>query len=275
MTGNAGEAPLLVVDDLSVTLPSRGGPVPVLDGVGFSLGREKLGLVGESGAGKSTVGRALLGLLPAGAGVRARRIALGPDELAGASPARLRQFRGRRMAMILQDARHALDPVMTVGAQIAEAVRAHARVDARAARQRGLALLESVHVADAARVWRAYPHELSGGLGQRAMIAMMLAAEPEVLIADEPTSALDVIARAGVLRVLDELVAARGMGLLLISHDLHLVGRFCDRVLVMQAGRIVEALAAGALDQARHPYTRALLAARPRLLAGAHARAAP
>jgi len=247
----------------------------VLDGVGFSLGREKLGLVGESGAGKSTVGRALLGLLPAGAGVRARRIALGPDELAGASPARLRQFRGRRMAMILQDARHALDPVMTVGAQIAEAVRAHARVDARAARRRGLALLESVHVADAARVWRAYPHELSGGLGQRAMIAMMLAAEPEVLIADEPTSALDVIARAGVLRVLDELVAARGMGLLLISHDLHLVGRFCDRVLVMQAGRIVEALAAGALDQARHPYTRALLAARPRLLAGAHARAAP
>ena len=275
MTGNAGEAPLLVVDDLSVTLPSRGGPVPVLDGVGFSLGREKLGLVGESGAGKSTVGRALLGLLPAGAGVRARRIALGPDELAGASPARLRQVRGRRMAMILQDARHALDPVMTVGAQIAEAVRAHARVDARGARRRGLALLESVHVADAARVWRAYPHELSGGLGQRAMIAMMLAAEPEVLIADEPTSALDVIARAGVLRVLDELVAARGMGLLLISHDLHLVGRFCDRVLVMQAGRIVEALAAGALDQARHPYTRALLAARPRLLAGAHARAAP
>jgi peptide/nickel transport system ATP-binding protein len=207
--------------------------------------------------------------------MRARRIVLGTDEIAGASATRLAGLRGRRIAMVLQDARHALNPVMTVGAQIGEALRVRRRLDANAARRRGLALLESVHVPEAERVWRAFPHELSGGLGQRAMIAMMLAPEPGILVADEPTSALDVVSREGVLGVLDELVAARGLGLLMISHDLHLVGRFCDRVLVMQRGRIVEALEAERLEAARHPYTRRLLAARPRLLARAGGEARP
>jgi peptide/nickel transport system ATP-binding protein len=170
--------------------------------------------------------------------------------------------------MILQDARHALNPVMTVGAQIAEASRAHHAVSAREARRRGLALLDSVRIADPERVWRAYAHELSGGLAQRAMIAMMLAPGPDLLVADEPTSALDVIAREMVLGVLDEQVRDRRMGLILISHDLAVVSRFCDRVLVMLEGRVVEEVAGAALEHARHPYTRRLLAARPRLAAG-------
>jgi peptide/nickel transport system ATP-binding protein len=255
-------APLLVVDGLSVTFARDRRPLRAVDRVSFTLGREKLGLVGESGAGKSTLGRALLGLAP-GATVDARRLAFKGRELA--RPAAFARLRGREAAMILQDARHALNPVMTVGAQIAEAVRAHHAVSAREARRRGLALLESVRVLDPGRVWRAYAHELSGGLGQRAMIAMMLAPGPDLLVADEPTSALDVIARETVLGVLDEQVRDRRMGLILISHDLALVSRFCDRVLVMLDGRVVEEVAGAALERARHPYTRRLLAARPRL----------
>ena len=249
---------LLAVEGLRVDF----GAAPVVDGVSFTMGREKLGIVGESGAGKSTVGRALLGLLGGGAVVGARSLRLNGREIgAGGVAAR----RGRDIAMILQDARHALNPVMTVGSQIAETLHRHRGLGGGAARAAGIDMLEAVHVADAARVWRAYPHQLSGGLGQRAMIAMMLAPGPALLVADEPTSALDVIAREAVLAVLDEQVRARGMGLILISHDLAMVGRFCDRVLVMREGRVVEALAAADLARARHPYTKTLLAAAPKL----------
>ncbi|MDP6237837.1 MAG: ABC transporter ATP-binding protein [Alphaproteobacteria bacterium] len=238
------------------------GAAPVVADVSFSLGQEKLGIVGQSGAGKSSVGRALMGMLGSHASVSVEHLALQGREMLLSELARLR---GDRLAMILQDARHALNPVMTVGAQIGETLRRHRGLRGSGARVAGLALLKSVHVGDAARVWQAYPHELSGGLGQRAMIAMMLAPDPALLIADEPTSALDIIARERVLAELDGQVQARGMGLILISHDLSLVGRFCDRVLVMREGKVVETLSE--LDKATHPYTRALLDAAPKLLA--------
>jgi peptide/nickel transport system ATP-binding protein len=166
--------------------------------------------------------------------------------------------------MILQDPKFSLNPVMTIGAQIEEAIRQHQRVGRREARDRALAALADVRIRDPGRVHGAYPHELSGGMGQRAMIAIMLAAGPRLLIADEPTSALDVTVQMQVLAILDDLVVERGMGLVFVSHDLDLVASFCDRVLVMYAGRVVETLRADALDEARHPYTRGLLACLPR-----------
>jgi len=167
--------------------------------------------------------------------------------------------------MILQDPKYSLNPVMRVGEQVAEAYLAHHRIGADEARQRAVAMLETVRIRDPRRVYDLYPHEVSGGMGQRIMIAMMMITRPEVIIADEPTSALDVSVRRQVLSTLDSLVSDHGMGLIFISHDLNLVRSFCDRVLVMYAGRVVESIAAADLDRARHPYTQGLLAALPRL----------
>ena len=254
--------PLLEAADLTVDLPGANGPARAVDGVSFAMGRERLGVVGESGAGKSTLGRCLLGLLPPGARVSARRLRLGARDLRTDAAA----ARGRAVGLIPQEPRQALNPVMRVGAQIAETLRVHRRAPTRrAARALGLAMLESVRIADPERVWRAWPHELSGGLAQRAVIAMALAPGPALLVADEPTSALDAMARARVLAVIDEQARARGMGVILIGHDLPLVRRFCDRLLVMRRGRVVEAL--GAADEPRHPWTRRLLAAAPVLAA--------
>lgn len=177
----------------------------------------------------------------------------------------MRGIRGRRMSMIMQDPKYSLNPVMCIGEQIAEALLAHHKVPRAEARERTLAMLEAVRIRDPQRVFKLYPHEVSGGMGQRIMIAMMLIQQPEIVIADEPTSALDVSVRLQVLAVLDELVSQRGLGLIFISHDLNLVRHFCDRVLVMYAGRVVESIAAADLDNARHPYTRALLDALPSL----------
>jgi peptide/nickel transport system ATP-binding protein len=171
---------------------------------------------------------------------------------------------------VLQDPKYSLDPVMTIGAQIVETLQAHRPTPAREARRAMHEALEAVGIADPGRVERLYPHEVSGGMGQRAMIAMMLIARPELLIADEPTSALDVTVQLQVLGVLDRLVAERGMGLIFVSHDLRLVTSFCDRVLVMYAGHVVEEIAARDLAQARHPYTRGLLACLPQLEAPRH-----
>ena len=258
--------PVLVVDDLRVAFPNRdGGFTEAVRGVSFTLGRERLGIVGESGSGKSQTGRAILGLTAPEGRVTAQRLQFHGTDLLGCSPRQRRALRGGRIAMVLQDPKFSLNPVMTVGDQIIETLRAHSRVSGREARQAALAALESVQIDDPARVFRLYPHEVSGGMGQRAMIAMMLIANPELLIADEPTSALDVTVQLQVLAILDGLVRQRGMGLIFISHDLRLVSTFCDRILVMYAGRVVEEIAAGGLADARHPYTLGLLNCLPKL----------
>jgi peptide/nickel transport system ATP-binding protein len=166
--------------------------------------------------------------------------------------------------MVMQDQKYSLNPVMTVGKQIREAYRAHARTSRAQAERRALDVLAAVRIRDPERVYHCYPHEVSGGMGQRVMIAMMLVGDPDILIADEPTSALDVTVQMQVLAILDDLVGERGLGLIFISHDLGLVASFCDRVLIMYAGRVLETCAARELHRARHPYTRGLLAALPR-----------
>ena len=254
--------PVVEAADLRVVFP---GGLQAVRGVSFTLGRERLGIVGESGSGKSTVCRALLGLVPASARIEAERLSIGGRSVLGLTPRGWRDIRGKRAGMILQDARYSLNPVLRVGTQIEETFRAHHRIGRAEARRRTIASLEAVRIDDPESVYRRYPHEISGGMGQRVMIAMMLAPEPDVLVADEPTSALDVTVAARVLATLDDLVTRRGMGLILVSHNLDLVGRFCDRVLVMHRGRVVEELRGSALDQATHPYTRGLLAASPRL----------
>ncbi|PKP69626.1 MAG: peptide ABC transporter ATP-binding protein [Alphaproteobacteria bacterium HGW-Alphaproteobacteria-4] len=255
---------LLAVENLTVTFPSRQGPQSVVRNVSFTLGRERLGIVGESGSGKSQTGRALLGLTPTSGLATADRMEFDGIDLRAASPAQWRKLRGARMSMVMQDPKFSLNPVMTIGRQLAEAARRVASGSADA-RDRAVAMLEAVQIRDPARVMAAYPHELSGGMGQRAMIAMMLITEPDLLIADEPTSALDVTVQIEVLRILDDLVTSRGMGLIFISHDLQLVSSFCDRVLVMYAGRVVEELRAADLAQAQHPYTRGLMGCLPRI----------
>jgi len=255
--------PLLDVRDLHVNFVNGRQSTPAVRGVSFQLGQEKLAIVGESGSGKSTVGRALLQLLPSKARIEASRMQFGTVDLLHARPARMREIRGKRISMIMQDPKYSLNPVVRVGEQIAEAWRSHHRGQHAAARQRALAMLEEVQIRDPERVYQLYPHEISGGQGQRVMIAMMLITEPELVIADEPTSALDVSVRLQVLTLLDELVKARGLGLIFISHDINLVRSFCDRVLVMYAGRVVESLAASELDRAQHPYTQGLMAALP------------
>lgn len=255
---------LLAVENLRVTFPTRQGPSEVVRGVSFTLGRERLGIVGESGSGKSQTGRALLGLTPAPGWAGADRLEFDGTDLRNLSPRDWRRLRGKRMSMVMQDPKFSLNPVMAVGKQLMEVLRIHGAGRAEA-RRAALEMLEAVQIRDPERVFRAYPHELSGGMGQRVMIAMMLVSAPDLLIADEPTSALDVTIQIEVLRILDTLVSERGMGLIFISHDLRLVSSFCDRVLVMYAGRVVEELRAADLGQARHPYTQGLLNCLPQI----------
>ncbi|MBP2443180.1 ABC transporter ATP-binding protein [Rhizobium leguminosarum] len=256
---------LLTVDKLKVSYPTRTGMIEAVRGVSFTLGKERLGIVGESGSGKSQTGRAIMGLTPKHAVVTADRLDFNGIDLIKASAGERRRLRGKRIAMILQDPKYSLDPVMTIGRQICETLRTHERVGKAEARERALAMLEAVQIRDPKRVFDLHPHEVSGGMGQRAMIAMMLIAGPELLIADEPTSALDVTVQLDVLRIMDRLVSERGMGLIFVSHDLRLVSSFCDRVIVMYAGKIVEELAAADLKHAQHPYTKGLLNCMPEI----------
>ena len=256
---------LLEVEVLDVSFPGRGGVTRAVRGASFSLGRERLGIVGESGSGKSTTGRALLGLIPRPGIVTAKRINFGGQDLMKMQDADWQALRGRRISMVMQDPKYSLNPVIKVGHQIQETYRLHHGATAEEARKRALTMLEAVKIRDADLVYHLYPHQLSGGMGQRVMIAMMLIAEPDLLIADEPTSALDVTVQNQVLRILDDLVTDRGMGLIFISHNLNIVSSFCDRVLIMYGGRILEQIEARNLGQAQHPYTRALLAAAPSL----------
>lgn len=262
--------PILTVDDLRVTFPTRTGAIEAVRGVSFTLGRERLGIVGESGSGKSQTGRAIMGLTPPHAQITAKTLQFDGIDLLDISDRERRALRGGRVAMVLQDPKYSLNPVMTIGKQVAETLKAHGKYSSSEIRKRSISMLEAVQIRDAERVMKLYPHEVSGGMGQRVMIAMMLVAEPELLIADEPTSALDVTVQLEVLGILDKLVAERGMGLIFISHDLRLVSSFCDRVIVMYAGKIVEEIAASDLANAKHPYTQGLLNCMPKIGADQH-----
>jgi peptide/nickel transport system ATP-binding protein len=255
---------LLEVDDLRVTFATESGPVEAVRGVSFALGRERLAIVGESGSGKTMTGRAILRLIPA-ARVTARRLAFDGIDVLAASDRQMRALRGRRITMVMQDPKFSLNPVMRTGDQLTEGLRRRDGMGARDARRKAIEMLEAVQIRDPERVLHAYPHELSGGMGQRVMIAMMLIPDPDLLIADEPTSALDVTVQAEILRILDRLVRERGLGLIFISHDLQLVSRFCDRVMVMYKGKVMEEIAAVDLAAARHPYTRGLLNCLPKI----------
>jgi len=256
---------LLSVENLRVTFDTEAGRVEAVRGVSFSLGRERLGIVGESGSGKTMTGRSVLRLIRPPGRIEADRMTFDGQDLMRLSEREMRALRGPRIAMVMQDPKYSLNPVLRVGDQLMEGLRQRDRLGRAAARAKAIAALEAVQIRDPERVMDAYPHELSGGMGQRVMIAMMLIPNPDLLIADEPTSALDVTVQAEVLRILDDLVRERGMGLIFISHDLRLVARFCDRVLVMYKGRVVEELAAADLLNARHPYTQGLLNCLPRI----------
>ncbi|MFC0407287.1 ABC transporter ATP-binding protein [Roseomonas elaeocarpi] len=257
--------PLVEIRNLQVSFASATGVTPAVRGLSLTIGREKLGIVGESGSGKSVTGRALMRLLPGTADVRADALRFDQTDILRAPEREMRRIRGGRIGLILQDPKYSLNPVMTIGRQIGEALRQHKRIGRGEARDRSLALLESVRIRDPKRVLDSYPHEVSGGMGQRVMIAMMLAPEPDMLIADEPTSALDASVQADILRLIGDLVDSRGMALMLISHDLPLVSHFCDRILVMYSGQVMEELKASELHHAEHPYTRGLLACLPSL----------
>jgi peptide/nickel transport system ATP-binding protein len=259
------EAPLLIVESLHVDFDTPKGVVHAVRGVSFDLGREKLGIVGESGSGKSQTGRAILGLLAPRGRAHARRVQFDGIDLLRADEATMRRIRGDRISMIMQDPKYSLNPVVKVGKQIEEAYLVHTKGSRQEARERTLAMLEAVQIRDPQRVYHAYPHEVSGGMGQRIMIAMMMIPQPDIIIADEPTSALDVTVQLQVLAILDDMVSQRGMGLIFISHDLNLVASFCDRVLIMYDGQVMEVRDAGDLEHAEHPYTRGLLNCLPQV----------
>ncbi len=259
-------AELLEVRDLRVTLQTARGPADALRGVSFAMARgDTVGLIGESGCGKSITALALMGLLPEGARV-AGSIRLHGQELTALPEAGLCTLRGNRIGMVFQEPMTALNPLHTVGRQIAEPLRLHKGLSAAAARAQALRLLERVQLPQAAQRLDAYPHQLSGGQRQRVVIAIALACGPDLLVADEPTTALDVTIQREVLDLIRELVREVGMGLLLISHDLGVMADTVQRLLVMYGGTVVESgPTAEVFDRLAHPYSRGLFAARPRI----------
>ena len=259
--------PLLSLETLTVEFPVRSSWVLVVREVSFGVERgEFLGLVGESGSGKSVTALSILRLLPENARVESGRVVLDGKDLLASTEEEMRKIRGGRVGMIFQEPMTALNPVLTVGFQIAEAVRAHRRTTRQDAFLTAQKLMDRVAIPDARSRLKDYPHQLSGGQRQRVMIAMALAAEPDLLIADEPTTALDVTVQAQILELLEELRQDLGLAILLITHDLGVVAETCNRVVVMYAGQIVER---GSVEEvfssAAHPYTRGLLAAMPKL----------
>jgi oligopeptide/dipeptide ABC transporter ATP-binding protein len=261
--------PLLSVEDLRVELPVNGVLHPAVDGVSFALeaGRA-LAVVGESGSGKTQLVRAILGLSPEGARVTGR-ILCGGRDLSTLSDREWRAVRGREIGLVFQEPAAALDPVQTIGAQVVEAILLHEPVSRAAARSRALDVLAEVALPEPGRVLGEYPHRLSGGLRQRACLAIALAARPKVLLADEPTASLDATVAVQILELLDRLRRERGLAVLLITHDLGVVARHCDRLLVLYAGRVVEeGSTAQRLRSPAHPYTRGLLRSVPVLAPG-------
>ena len=260
-----GAETLLDIKNLNIVFQGLKGDFHAVKDISFSMGKQKIGIVGESGSGKTVSGRAILKLLPASAKISAEAIEFNGQDILNKSEKEMRRIRGRGIAMVMQDPRYSLNPVRTVGKQIEESYLAHRDVSRKEAVRRTFEMLEAVRIRKPERVYGLYPHEVSGGMGQRIMIAMMLIPEPALLIADEPTSALDVTVQLQILTILDNLVTRRGMGLIFISHDLELVSSFCDRVIIMYAGRIMEVCEAKNLHQSRHPYTRGLLNCLPRI----------
>ena len=257
-------APLVSIQGLKVAFDDGRRLVPVLHGIDLQIDRgETVGIVGESGCGKSVTWLAVLGLLGARAKVEGR-VLLEGRPIHGLSGDALAPIRGKRIAMIFQDPASSLNPVQRIGRQLIESISLHRGLGAQAARAQAVRLLDRVHIPAAANRLDAYPHELSGGMNQRVMIAMALAGEPDMLVADEPTTALDATIQAQILDLLREIRRDSGMALALISHDLGVIAEICDRVTVMYAGRMVEQAPANPLfERPRHPYTRGLLAAMP------------
>lgn len=266
----SGSEPLLEVHELRTEFRSEAGSVRAVDGISFEVGRgEALGIVGESGCGKSATSLSILRVLPANGRIVSGRVRLSGTDLVGLPEREMRKVRGRRIAMIFQDPMTSLNPYLKVGEQLSEAGMLHLGLSRQEAERRALALLKRVHIPDASARLASYPHELSGGMRQRVMIAMALLCDPDLLIADEPTTALDVTIQAQILELLRELREERQLSILLITHDLGVVSRTCDRVLVMYAGRVVESARASTLfTQPLHPYTAALLKSVPRIDAG-------
>jgi oligopeptide transport system ATP-binding protein len=258
--------PLLEVENLRTYFHTREGIVRAVDGVSFAVEKgETLGIVGESGSGKSVANYSLLGLVPCPPGrIEGGAARFGGLDLLTCTKAEQRGIRGRRIAMIFQDPMTALNPYMTIGAQIMEPLLVHEKASTSEARARAITMMESVGIQDDAKRMGDYPHQYSGGMRQRVMIAMALITRPEILIADEPTTALDVTVQAQILALIKKTQEAMGMAVILVTHDFGIVAGVCDRVLVMYAGRIVESATTRDLfRKPRHPYTKALMAAMP------------
>jgi oligopeptide/dipeptide ABC transporter ATP-binding protein len=271
-TADAASADALHVDDLHVVFPTRDGLIRAVAGVSYRIARGRtLGIVGESGSGKSMAALAVLGLVPPPGRVLKGTVRIGGDVVSGLDEKAMTEVRGARVAMIFQEPMTALNPVLTVGAQIVEAWSLHRDTNAAEARDAAVALLERVRIPEPSRRFDDYPHRMSGGMRQRAMIAMALAGRPEVLIADEPTTALDVTIQAQIIELMAEIQADMGMAIQFITHNLGVVSEIADDIAVMYAGRIVEhAAASEVLGAPRHPYTRALIDTVPRIGARLH-----
>lgn len=262
--------PLLSVRDLRVEFPTRRGTLVAVDGVSFDVAAgEVLGIVGESGAGKSLTGAAIIRLLEAPGRIAGGEVRLKDERIDNISAEAMRRVRGRRIGMVFQDPLTSLNPLYTVGRQIVETVLAHHDMPEPQARARALELLQAVGIPGAAQRLDAYPHEFSGGMRQRVVVALALAADPELIIADEPTTALDVSVQAQVIAVLKTLCREKGTAVILITHDMGVIAETADRVAVMYAGRIVEiGPVRDVIKAAKHPYTRGLMGAIPTLDAG-------
>ncbi|MBT0718588.1 ABC transporter ATP-binding protein [Rosenbergiella epipactidis] len=260
MTANT--SPFIIADRLTIGLPEGR---PLVDGISFEIGKERVALVGESGSGKSLTARSLMGLLAPSLSLNASQLSLAGNDLRHLKPSQWQSLRGGKVAMVMQDPKYALNPSKTIGWQVEEPLILHRKLSRRQRQEKVLAMLEAVGLANPHQLIKRYPNQLSGGMGQRIMLAIALITDPEFLIADEPTSALDHAMRDQVLSLIQDLVAQRDMGLLLISHDLQQVADHCQRVMVMYQGKILDRLAAKDLPQATHPYTQTLWACRPSL----------
>ena len=252
----------LIAKDLTIYLPGD-RPLELVKSLSLNVGQERVALVGESGSGKSLTARALMGLLPHPCQMRATQLTLGDNDLTTLKEREWSRLRGNRVSMVMQDPKHALNPTQKIGKQVEEPLRLHTRLGRKERQEKVTDMLNAVGLPNPAFLQRQYPHQLSGGMGQRVMLAIALINDPQWLIADEPTSALDFDMREQVLGLIERLVEQRNMGLILISHDLQQVAHYCERVLVMYKGELLDELPADQLAHATHPYTHTLWSCRP------------